>query len=112
MRYPDGGGRTAEERAHREQVRLARDLIETGASDHPGPAAPGATTALPPRSSATAGHRGSAVTGTHIGDLMGLPIIRRFQVRASNTERPRSVTTDVRRHARTKIVSTGAVTGR
>ena len=34
MRYPDGGGLTAEERARREQVRLtAADLIETGASD-------------------------------------------------------------------------------
>ncbi|WP_277743017.1 winged helix-turn-helix domain-containing protein [Streptomyces sp. LX-29] len=34
MRYPDGGGLTAEERARREQVRLAAaDLIEGGASD-------------------------------------------------------------------------------
>jgi transposase len=34
MRYPDGGGLTADERARREQVRLAAaDLIETGASD-------------------------------------------------------------------------------
>jgi transposase len=34
MRYPDGGGLTAEERARREQVRLAaRELIEAGASD-------------------------------------------------------------------------------
>jgi transposase len=34
MRYPDGGGLTAEERAHREQVRLAAaELIEAGASD-------------------------------------------------------------------------------
>ncbi|MDX3225531.1 winged helix-turn-helix domain-containing protein [Streptomyces sp. ME19-01-6] len=34
MRYPDGGGLTAEERARREQVRLAAaDLIEAGASD-------------------------------------------------------------------------------
>jgi hypothetical protein len=31
MRYPDGGGLTAEERARREQVRLAAaDLIEAG----------------------------------------------------------------------------------
>jgi putative transposase len=34
MRYPDGGGLTADERARREQVRLAAaDLIEAGASD-------------------------------------------------------------------------------
>jgi transposase len=34
MRYPDGGGLTAEERVRREQVRLASaDLIEAGASD-------------------------------------------------------------------------------
>jgi transposase len=34
MRYPDGGGLTAAERARREQVRLAAaDLIEDGASD-------------------------------------------------------------------------------
>ena len=34
MRYPDGRGLTAEERARREQVRLAAaDLIEAGASD-------------------------------------------------------------------------------
>jgi transposase len=34
MRYPDGGGLTAAERAHRERVRLAAaDLIEAGASD-------------------------------------------------------------------------------
>jgi transposase len=34
MRYPDGGGLTAEERARREQVRFAAaDLIEAGASD-------------------------------------------------------------------------------
>jgi transposase len=34
MRYPDGGGLTAEERARREQVRfVAAELIETGASD-------------------------------------------------------------------------------
>jgi transposase len=34
MRYPDGGGLTAEERARREQVRLtAADLIEAGAGD-------------------------------------------------------------------------------
>lgn len=34
MSYPDGGGLTAEERARREQVRLAAaDLIEAGASD-------------------------------------------------------------------------------
>ena len=34
MRYPDGGGLTAAERARREQVRLAAaDLIEEGASD-------------------------------------------------------------------------------
>ncbi|MFC0052284.1 helix-turn-helix domain-containing protein [Streptomyces actinomycinicus] len=33
MRYPDGGGLTAEERARREQARLAAaDLIESGAS--------------------------------------------------------------------------------
>ena len=34
MRYPDGGGLTAQERAHREQVRLAAaEMIEAGASD-------------------------------------------------------------------------------
>jgi putative transposase len=34
MRYPDGGGLTAKERARREQVRLvAAELIEEGASD-------------------------------------------------------------------------------
>ncbi|MFD8810285.1 helix-turn-helix domain-containing protein [Streptomyces sp. NPDC059627] len=34
MRYPDGGGLTAEERDRREQVRLAAaDLIDAGASD-------------------------------------------------------------------------------
>jgi transposase len=34
MRYPDGGGLSAEERARREQVRLAAaELIEAGASD-------------------------------------------------------------------------------
>ena len=34
MRYPDGGGLTAAERARREQVRLAAaELIEVGASD-------------------------------------------------------------------------------
>jgi transposase len=34
MRYPDGGGLTAEDRARREKVRLAAaDLIEAGASD-------------------------------------------------------------------------------
>jgi len=34
MRYPDGGGLTADERARREQVRLAAaDLIQDGASD-------------------------------------------------------------------------------
>jgi transposase len=34
MRYPDGGGLDADERARREQVRLAAaELIETGASD-------------------------------------------------------------------------------
>jgi transposase len=34
MRYPDGGGLTAEERARREHVRLAAaELIEAGASD-------------------------------------------------------------------------------
>ena len=34
MRYPDGGGLTAEQRARREQVRLAAaELIEAGASD-------------------------------------------------------------------------------
>jgi transposase len=34
MRYPDGGGLTAEERARREQVRLAAaELIEAGAND-------------------------------------------------------------------------------
>ncbi len=34
MRYPDGGGLTAAERARREQVRLAAaDLIKAGASD-------------------------------------------------------------------------------
>jgi transposase len=35
MRYPDGGGLTAAERARREQVRLAAaELIEAGASDN------------------------------------------------------------------------------
>jgi transposase len=34
MRYPDGGGLTAAERARREQVRLAAaELIDSGASD-------------------------------------------------------------------------------
>jgi hypothetical protein len=34
MRYPDGGGLTAAERARREQVRLAAaELIEAGTSD-------------------------------------------------------------------------------
>jgi hypothetical protein len=34
MRYPDGGGLTAEERARRERVRsAAAELIEAGASD-------------------------------------------------------------------------------
>jgi transposase len=34
MRYPDGGGLTAEERARREQVRLAAaELMEAGATD-------------------------------------------------------------------------------
>ena len=34
MRYPDGGGLAAEDRARREQVRLAAaDLIEAGVSD-------------------------------------------------------------------------------
>jgi len=34
MRYPDGGGLTADQRARREQVRLAAaDLIEAGAGD-------------------------------------------------------------------------------
>jgi transposase len=34
MRYPDGGGLTAEERGRREQVRFdAAELIEAGASD-------------------------------------------------------------------------------
>ncbi|WP_327726598.1 helix-turn-helix domain-containing protein [Streptomyces sp. NBC_00487] len=34
MRYPDGGGLTADERVRRERVRLAAaDLIEAGASD-------------------------------------------------------------------------------
>ena len=33
MRYPDGGGLTAQERAGREQVRLAAELIEAGVSD-------------------------------------------------------------------------------
>jgi hypothetical protein len=34
MRYPNGGGLTAEERARREHVRLAAaELIEAGASD-------------------------------------------------------------------------------
>ena len=30
MRYPDGGGLTAQERARHEQVRLAAELIEAG----------------------------------------------------------------------------------
>jgi hypothetical protein len=35
MRYPDGGGLTAAERARREQVRLAAaEMIEAGASDN------------------------------------------------------------------------------
>src|SRR2546421_6742820 len=35
MRYPDGGGLDAAERARRERVRLAAaEMIETGASDH------------------------------------------------------------------------------
>jgi len=34
MRYPEGGGLTAEQRARREQVRLAAaEMIEAGASD-------------------------------------------------------------------------------
>jgi hypothetical protein len=33
MRYPDGGGLDAAERARSEQVRLAAELIEAGASD-------------------------------------------------------------------------------
>jgi transposase-like protein len=33
MRYPDSGGLTAAERAQRERVRLAAELIEAGASD-------------------------------------------------------------------------------
>ena len=34
MRYPDGGGLTAEQRARREKVRLeAAGMIEAGASD-------------------------------------------------------------------------------
>jgi hypothetical protein len=34
MRYPDGGGLTAAERARRERVRLAAaEMIEAGASD-------------------------------------------------------------------------------
>src|SRR6202795_4836335 len=34
MRYPDGGGLTAQERARRERVRLAAaEMIEAGASD-------------------------------------------------------------------------------
>jgi putative transposase len=33
MRYPDGGGLTAAERARREQVRLAAEMMEVGASD-------------------------------------------------------------------------------
>src|SRR5436853_2248236 len=33
MRYGEGGGLTAEERARRERVRLAAELIEAGASD-------------------------------------------------------------------------------
>src|ERR1700741_3970995 len=37
MRYPDGGGLTAAERARREQVRLAAaELIEAGARDRGG----------------------------------------------------------------------------
>src|SRR2546427_11177222 len=37
MRYPDGGGLTAAERARREQVRLAAaELIEAGAGDREG----------------------------------------------------------------------------
>jgi transposase len=35
MRYPDGGGLTAQERARRERARLAAaEMIEAGASDH------------------------------------------------------------------------------
>ena len=35
MRYPDGGGLDAAERARREKVRLAAaEMIEAGASDH------------------------------------------------------------------------------
>ena len=43
MRYPDGGGLTAEDRACREQARRpAADLIEEGASDQEiAPAVPG-----------------------------------------------------------------------
>ena len=34
MRYPEGGGLTAEQRARREQVRLAAaEMIEAGAGD-------------------------------------------------------------------------------
>src|SRR2546426_12060649 len=42
MRYPDGGGLTAAERARREQARLAAaDLIEAGASDRRWPGGSG-----------------------------------------------------------------------
>jgi hypothetical protein len=33
MRYPDGGGLDAAERVRREQMRLAAELMEAGASD-------------------------------------------------------------------------------
>jgi transposase len=33
MKYPVGGGLTAEQRARREQVRLAAEMIEAGVSD-------------------------------------------------------------------------------